>query len=232
MSFTGIIFDGDDTLWETMPIYTRAKREFFGEMSSLGFDPQEVENVFETTDVANVSRLGFTKHRFPSSMAETYRSFCDKYQRVAENAVEQRMRGIGYNVFDSPPMVFDSAPRVLARLRSHYKLILATKGDHEVQQSKIAQSGLADFFASIYVLDHKSERELSQILEECELDVSNSWIIGNSLKSDINPGLRLGLKAVWIPYYTWDYEEDVEPNSKFMYKVESLEDSLKILLPE
>lgn len=232
MSSAGIIFDGDDTLWEMMPVYTKAKREFFSEMSSLGFDSQEVESVFESTDVANVNRLGFTKHRFPTSMAETYRLFCEKYQHAAEETVEQQMRRIGYRVFDRPPRIFNNAERILTRLRPYYKLILATKGDREVQQAKFDHSGLAGYFASIYLLDQKTDRELRQIIEECDLDVHNSWSIGNSLRSDINPGLRLGLKAIWIPYYTWDYEEDVEPDSKFVYKVDSLEESLKILISE
>lgn len=232
MKSAGIIFDGDDTLWETMPVYTQAKEEFFREMSTLGFDRQEVERLFEHTDVENVNRLGFTKHRFPTSMAETYRSFCDKYQCLADDTIEERMRGLGYSVFDRPPVVFDHAERTLARLRPHYKLILATKGDQEVQQSKIDHSGLANQFSSIYILDHKTDKELRHIVEDCGLDVTSSWAIGNSLRSDINPGLRIGLKAIWIPYYTWDYEEDVEPNSKLMYKVDSLEESLAILLPE
>jgi putative hydrolase of the HAD superfamily len=129
-------------------------------------------------------------------------------------------------------VIFDHAQLVLSQLRPHYKLILATKGDHEVQQAKIDHSGLADFFSSIYILDHKTDKELGNIVEDCKLDVSRSWIIGNSLRSDINPGLRIGLKAIWIPYYTWDYEEDIEPNSKFVYKVDSLAESLNILLPE
>jgi putative hydrolase of the HAD superfamily len=232
MNSAGIIFDGDDTLWETMPVYTQAKGEFFREMSTLGFDQQEVERIFESTDVANVNRLGFTKHRFPTSMAETYRSFCDKYKCLVDDVIEERMRGIGYSVFERPPVVFDHAERVLIRLRPHYRLILATKGEREVQQAKIDRSGLADLFSSIYILDHKTDKELRHIIEDSKLDVNCSWIIGNSLRSDINPGLRVGLKAIWIPYYTWDYEEDVEPNSKLVYKVDSLKESLDILLPE
>jgi putative hydrolase of the HAD superfamily len=232
MNSAGVIFDGDDTLWETMPVYTKAKQEFFSEMASLGFDRQEVESTFESTDVANVSRLGFTKHRFPTSMAETYQAFCNKYRRAAEDAIEQRVKGIGYSVFGDPPIVFDHAQGVLSQLRPHYKLILATKGDREVQQAKINLSGLADFFSEIYILDHKTDKELQHIVKDSGLEVGRSWIVGNSLRSDINPGLRVGLKAIWIPYHTWDYEEDVEPNSQLVYKVNSLAGSLSILLPE
>ena len=31
-----LIFDGDDTLWRTMPLYAQAKRRFFDCMESLG----------------------------------------------------------------------------------------------------------------------------------------------------------------------------------------------------
>jgi hypothetical protein len=88
MSSAGIIFDGDDTLWYTMPIYTKAKQEFFYEMSALGFDPQEVERAFEQTDAENVSRFGFSKRRFPTSMAETYQLFCTKHRFPLDEAVK------------------------------------------------------------------------------------------------------------------------------------------------
>ncbi len=71
----GIIFDGDDTLWETSVFYKEAKEEFFDKMASLGFNQSEVQESFEKTDVANVTRFGFTKKRFPTSMAETYQNF-------------------------------------------------------------------------------------------------------------------------------------------------------------
>jgi putative hydrolase of the HAD superfamily len=232
MKSIGIIFDGDDTLWETMPVYTAAKEEFFKEMSLIGFEPQEVEKAFESRDVANVRKLGFTKHRFPTSMAETYQFFCGKYNFAAEEVVEQRMKGIGYSVFAKPPLVFPYAEQVLSKLHFRYKLILATKGEKEIQQSKVEHSGLSKYFSKIYFLDQKTEHELRQISQDCELDIPNSWIIGNSLKSDINPGLRIGLKAIWIPYYTWEYEEDEHPTSDSLYKVHSLSDCLDILFPE
>jgi hypothetical protein len=42
-----IVFDGDDTLWRTMPLYTAAKRRFFALLGELGFDAKCVEQEFE-----------------------------------------------------------------------------------------------------------------------------------------------------------------------------------------
>src|SRR4051794_22098441 len=63
-----VIFDGDDTLWRTMPLYTASKQRFFALMDNLGFDSKAVENDFEARDIKNVSAWGFTVERFRRSM--------------------------------------------------------------------------------------------------------------------------------------------------------------------
>src|ERR1700688_1563795 len=72
---TAVIFDGDDTLWDTMPIYTRIKNKFFVLMAREGFDATKVEEFFEQRDIQNVSRWGFARKRFQISMLETFNHF-------------------------------------------------------------------------------------------------------------------------------------------------------------
>jgi putative hydrolase of the HAD superfamily len=228
-SSVGIIFDGDDTLWETMPFYTEAKCEFREEMERLGFDPDQASRAFEFLDKSNVVKYGFSKHRFSYSMTETYRSLCEQFHIEPERNIEERLKDIGYRVFTKRPILLEHTKRVLAQLHPNYFMILATKGDYEVQQSRIEESGIAEYFHKIYILDHKTDRELKQITTECGLDISRSWAIGNSLKSDINPALKIGLKVIWIPYNTWSYEEDVQIESSRLYKVDSLDQILTIL---
>jgi putative hydrolase of the HAD superfamily len=232
MSSAGIIFDGDDTLWYTMPIYTKAKQEFFDEMFALGFDPEEVERTFEQIDAQNVSRFGFSKRRFPTSMEETYQLFCRKHRFPLDEAVRGKIINIGISVFAKPPTLSSDVERVLNLLHRRYKLILATKGDQEVQQAKIDQTGLSPFFSSIYILAHKTTEELRTIAEECELNIFDSWVVGDSLKSDINPGLQVGFKAIWLRTDTWSYEKDPEPDSNRLYAVSTLLDTLGLLIPE
>jgi putative hydrolase of the HAD superfamily len=228
----GIIFDGDDTLWETAPLYTRAKEEFFARMAALGFDPLEVQKTFQLIDVANVDRFGFSKERFPTSMAETYRLFCQKHETILDLTIETAMRNIGNSVFNAVPTPCDSAEFVLNCLVGHYKLILATKGDREIQRAKIERSNLARFFDAIYILDRKTAQDIERITEECELRVRTSWVIGDSLRSDINPALEVGLNAIWIPKSSWAYEDDIIPKSDQFYKLHELSDSLSLLIRE
>jgi putative hydrolase of the HAD superfamily len=40
-------------------------------------------------------------------------------------------------------------------------------------------------------------------------DRSKTWMIGNSPKSDVNPALEAGLRAVFIPHtHTWSLERE------------------------
>ncbi len=53
-----------------------------------------------------------------------------------------------------------------------------------------------------------------QIVGEMQFDPQDTWMMGNSPRSDINPALAAGLKAVFIPHpHTWrlEHEQIEEP---------------------
>jgi putative hydrolase of the HAD superfamily len=228
-----VVFDGDDTLWDTMPLYTNAKRLFYGAMDSFGFDVALVPDVFERFDLENLAKFGFGRERFPTSMVDTYRYFCAAGRRQPERAAEQMVWTIGDSVFEGRPAVFPEATGLLERLRGRFKLVLMTKGDEAVQHQRIVQSGLISYFDSILIVPTKGKAEFQRVLEKQYVSPArNCWSVGNSLKSDINPALETGLSAIWIPYHTWDAEADVEMKSERLYKVDSLLESLPILQRE
>ena len=142
-----IIFDGDDTLWETMPLYVRSKSRFFLAMRRLGFNRKAVEMDFEERDLRNVDRFGFSKKRFETSMVETYRSFCRSRDMVPARAFERRIKRIARSTFTTRPKLVRHAKQLLRRLdNDRSRLILLTKGDLSVQRKRIRASGLRAFF--------------------------------------------------------------------------------------
>jgi len=206
---TAAVFDGDDTLWRTQPLYTSAKRRFFHEMELLGFDPLKVEPLFDRVDIANVRRFGYSKTRFPNSMVETYRRLCRAQRIRPSRLVMPKLEGIGASVFAAAAEIYEGAPAVLAALRSwRVHLALVTKGDRAVQEKRIAESGLAEFFDQVAIVEEKTEHELLQVLERAGSRPDSSWAVGNSVRSDVNPALRVGMFAIWIPNETWHYEAD------------------------
>ena len=81
------------------------------------------------------------------------------------------------------------------------------------QRLKIEASGLEHFFQRALILAEKDAAAYRQIRDELALDADQTWMIGNSPRSDINPALAAGLNAVFIPHpHTWSLEhEEVVP---------------------
>jgi putative hydrolase of the HAD superfamily len=229
VAIAGIIFDGDDTLWETMPHYVRAKRDFYNRMALMGFEVRAVEEKFEQIDLDNLARLGFSRSRFPTSMVNTYQAFCRDCGQPEDDLVAGEIASIAENVFNLPAIPLEGAPEVLTTLAESYRLFLLTKGDPQVQQRRINDSGLKGFFSAIYIVPDKSASDFRRIVRDQELSVETSWSVGNSLRSDINPALAIGLSAIWIPYYTWDAEIDIEVPSDRLIKLDALKQILRIL---
>ena len=202
-----VIFDGDDTLWATQELYEAAKARFFELLNQqLGYSHEQVAAKFGQIDVANVPRLGFSKERFPKSMGETYEFFCHAAGRRPQPSVIDEVTAIGASVFDRVPAVRADARSVLSKLRQHCRLILFTAGDEAVQQRRIDQSGLGGFFQSIRITPLKTLESWTDLVSREALRPATSWSIGNSVRSDINPAVELGMGAVLVAADTWDYE--------------------------
>ena len=126
--------------------------------------------------------------------------------------------------------MFDGVIQVLQKLNSqNLKLILATKGDRAVQENKVLILNLKPYFHHIYFLPEKGDREFSIIAKECNLNSHMSWSIGNSIKSDINPALRIGMQAILLQKKTWAFEEEVPFEKERLFKARSMRDAFKIL---
>jgi putative hydrolase of the HAD superfamily len=93
-------------------------------------------------------------------------------------------------------------------------LILVTKGDFKEQTRKVQRSGLEKYFSSVEVVSEKDHLVYLDLVKQHRLASGRTWMVGNSPKSDINPALRAGLNAVFVPHNdTWilEHEELAQP---------------------
>lgn len=201
-----IIFDGDDTLWRTMPLYSTAKRRFFALLGSLGFDAKCVEEEFEARDMKNVSAWGFTVERFRRSMVETYGAFARKQGKSPTLRVEQRISQVATSIVRNKTRPMPRAKEVLRALHGRCRLVLLTKGEYALQERRVAESGLGEFFERAVIVEHKERETFLRVVRELGSAPERTWSVGDSLRSDIKPALEAGLNAVWIPQETWGYE--------------------------
>jgi len=223
-----IIFDLDDTLVKTSRLYDQAREEFSLLMENSGFEKEEVLVKLDEIDIKNIHQYGFVKERYPYSLGKTYEYFSQKNGKEVVPELKKKIEELGWQVFKQIPELVDGVCQVLDTLSQKYFFILATLGDHQVQEKKLRLTGLKKYFSVVYVLRYKNVEEYQNILTEHKLDKKDTWIVGNSIRSDLNPGLKLGLNCILIPTLTWKFEEE-KPLSENFLKIDSLKELLKYL---
>jgi putative hydrolase of the HAD superfamily len=203
-----LLIDADDTLWENNIYFEQAIHGFIEFLNHSSLTPAEVRAVIDEFE----RLLGYGSANFTNSLVETYR-------RLAENDLRDEdilgVRQFGEQIRSHPLQFLDDVEETLAYLFARHDLILLTKGDREEQLLKVEQSGVERFFREVVVVHEKDVATYQQILSQLQLDPQATWMIGNSPRSDINPALAAGLKAVYIPHpHTWHLEhEEVSPTS-------------------
>ena len=117
-----IIIDGDDTLWDTQPLYELAKREFAAYLQNAGGSHDGIPDVIgllNRIDADKVKVMGFSPARFPSAMIDTYR-LVRRMQGLAQDPADERaIEAIGSSVFTARPIVYEDATGVLADLSNY-----------------------------------------------------------------------------------------------------------------
>ncbi len=223
-----IIFDLDDTLIKTSKLYNSARDEFSSLMQYSGFNSEESLIKLDEVDISYIKEYGWMKERYPLSMGKTYEYFCKLNGKKINTDIKKKIECVGWQVFKQVPELIDGVYQILDILSKKYFLILATLGDPQVQEKKLDLTGLKKYFSKIYVLKHKNVEEYQNILSEHKLDKEDTWIIGNSVRSDLNPGLKLGINCILIPYLSWKFEDE-EPLSENYLKLDSLKEVLNYL---
>ncbi len=201
-----VILDGDDTLWRTQELYDVAKAKFVSLLAKHGLKDRNLMAILDRIDADAAATHAFTVSRFTDSMIRTYRSISQARRRHADDDVEKEIKLLGDPLLGDYKLYPDTL-EALEQLAGRYALVLATKGQPDLQGQKVRRLHLERFFDRIYLLERKTEKEYLDILREHQLTPDAVWTIGNSVRSDINPALELGMRAVLIWRPTWQYEE-------------------------
>ncbi len=197
-----LLIDADDTLWENNIYFERATHAFIEFLNHSSLTPAEVQAVLD-----EVERLmGYGSTSFTRSLIETYYRLAEK--EVSDEDI-QRIRQFGEQIRLHPIELLEGVQETLDYLSARHHLILLTKGDAEEQKLKVERSGIEHFFKQVIVVHEKEVATYRQILDQLQLPANETWMIGNSPRSDINPALAAGLNAVFIPHpHTWHLEHE------------------------
>jgi len=198
-------FDGDDTLWHSEGYY-RAAGEAFAEVMARYVDlgDRHVHDTMLATEQRNLALFGYGAKGMALSMVETAIAVSDG--RIGAADIHALVE-LGKSVLQHPVELLPGIREAVEAVAREYEVVLITKGDLFHQEKKVAESGLADLFRRIEIVSEKNAATYRRVLAEFDLPPAQFAMVGNSLRSDIEPVVRLGGWGVHMPYQvTWAHE--------------------------
>jgi len=199
-----LLIDADDTLWENNIYFERAIAAFTSYLNHRDYSPAEVRQALNAAERETILAHGYGLTSFTRSLVTCFERLS------AEPVTEEkaaRIRGFARTIAEQEIELLPGVAETLNDLARRHRLILMTKGDQAEQADKLARSGLAPYFTAVEIVAEKDPPTYRAVMERRELAPHTSWMIGNSIKSDINPALAAGLHAVYLFHKdTWVLE--------------------------
>ena len=201
-----LLIDGDDTLWENNVYFEQAIEAFIDFLAHSSMSRDQVRAALDEIERMNVSIHGYGSASFTKNLRETYERLSER--DLLPQDIEHVLQ-LGQRIASQPVTLLPEVAETVSYLAGRHDLMLLTKGHLEEQRLKIERSGLEALFTATAVVHEKAVDTYRAIVQERQLDPARTWMIGNSPRSDINPALRAGLNAVFIPHeHTWRLEKE------------------------
>ncbi|WP_150268091.1 HAD family hydrolase [Paenibacillus tepidiphilus] len=199
-----IIFDLDDTLVHCNKYFDLILGQYFELMSDWfggdGIVTGDIRTKQVEIDVETVNTSGLASENFPKSLIATYRYFAARFNRPSDPEKERQLMKLGLSVYDQEIEAYPGMVETLDTLKQEgHDLYLYTGGDDTIQQRKIEQMKLDIYFDDrIFIRQHKNVESLEDILRTHRFERPRTWMIGNSLRTDVLPAVTAGINSIYL----------------------------------
>jgi putative hydrolase of the HAD superfamily len=201
-----LIFDADDTLWENNIYFERAFDDFCAFLAHSRMTPDDVREALDEIEIANNKVHGYGALNFARNLRQCYERLVEREWDAGHVGT---IDALAHGILLSPTDLLAGVAETIPLLAEKHELTLFTKGDVAEQSAKIERSGLKPYFAHCGIVKEKNRDAYVELAQSREFDHARTWMIGNSPKSDINPALAAGLRAVYVPHLrTWSLERE------------------------
>jgi putative hydrolase of the HAD superfamily len=220
-----LVFDADDTLWESNILFERAINDFIAWIAHPTSDRTSIRAMLNDIEAANAVTYGYGTRVFLMNLRECFERMLERPPTAVDAA---RIEKLAEPLLTHAIEPIAGVESTLLELRRRHDLLLLTKGDEREQRAKIDLSGFAGHFRRIVIVPEKNAAVYLELVEQEALDPARTWMIGNSPKSDIAPAIAAGLGAVFIPNVnTWVLEHDqVDETAERLVKLDRFADLL------
>jgi len=198
--------DGDDTLWHSESLFA-VTNERIRELLAPHVSTDVLDERLLDVERRNLSIFGYGAKAFTLSVIET--AIEVTHGRVT-NAEIQAIIDLGKALLTHPVELLDGVTEAIDALGDR-RLVLITKGDLFHQESKVAGSGLGERFHSVQVVSEKNPGTYRRVLDAVDVAPEQFVMVGNSLRSDVEPVVSIGGRAVHVPYeHQWALDSHPE----------------------
>jgi putative hydrolase of the HAD superfamily len=223
-----LLFDADDTLWENNVYFERVIAAFISYLDHHKYTPAEVRATLNEIERETILSHGYGITSFTRSLVTFFERLSP-----APLSEEKRQRILGFtrSIAEQEIELLPGVAETLTELAARHRLILMTKGNHAEQADKLGRSGLAGYFSAVEIVAEKDSATYREVIQRHQSAPRSAsapqtyWMIGNSIKSDINPALAAGLNAVFLFHQnTWVLEHaalDPAPPGRQLLELDS-----------
>jgi len=228
-----VLVDFDDTLVNTGPRFQGARRSLITLMEQAGFDAEVARDVlYNRVDPGMRVQYGLGPRRMEPAFVATYERLCALYGQSADREVARQAAELGRGCYGPPP-AFEGALDALKRLsNTHPTVVYTQSGDLEYQLSCVRGAGIVDIITEerIRVCDRKDVGMFLHTLEQYGVQAPDAaWMVGNSIRSDINPALEAGANAILVETEDpWEHDV-VDPFSPTFHRVRTFPEAVDML---
>jgi putative hydrolase of the HAD superfamily len=194
-----VVFDADNTLWEVESLYDDARRSMTDILAGRGIDRSLSSEIQQTIDQNLHRTLGYSAQRFPASFDQTLTYFFPN----ASNQERMQIKAIAERVFLRPAIVHEALAEVLTALGGIYRLGIVTAGEQWVQESRLRQFTYRHHFSAIEIVPHKDVATFVAFAQKNAIDTTRSWLVGDSIRSDIIPARAAGFNCILLRAHNW-----------------------------
>ena len=200
MNVKNVFFDLDHTLWD------------FERNSALTFEllfkkykmDVDLNSLLSVYVPINLKYWRLYRNESISKEYLRFHRLYDVFKELNINISDDIINKISFDYIENLPKfnhLIDGALEILLYLKKKYRLFLITNGFREVQSSKLKNSGIDNFFISIYDSESVGVKKPNPLIFNHALDDSGciakeSVMIGDSLEADIQGSLAVGMNAI------------------------------------
>lgn len=216
-----VLVDFDDTLVETAPAFRKAREALFRRLEDEGFHPEDAYRVHhEVVEPELLEVFGMGPFRLEPSFRDTYVRLCVEGERTPDLEVAEACGALGRDIMGRPPLI-DGSLSALELLADRLPTVIYSQASHpSYQLDRIREAGVTRILPEkrIRITPGKTRETFLGALKHFGIrDPGRALMIGNSMRSDINPALQAGARAALVePYEMWQFDNVPPVSNDFL----------------